>query len=78
MSQNHIEHIAKLISMKVLWDPLRCIEMKKIENWPDFKDKLGNWANAFSLKIVIRMEHLKQIKIFLNQELKVAPQEEES
>jgi nitroreductase len=23
---------------------------EKIENWPDFKDKLGNWANAFSLK----------------------------
>ena len=23
---------------------------EKIENWPDFKDKLGKWANAFSLK----------------------------
>ena len=23
---------------------------EKIENWPDFKDKLGNWAYAFSLK----------------------------
>ena len=24
--------------------------VEKIENWPDFKDKLGNWAYAFSLK----------------------------
>ena len=23
---------------------------EKIENWPDFKDKLGNWADAFSSK----------------------------
>ena len=26
------------------------INYEKRENWPDFKDKLGNWANAFSLK----------------------------
>ena len=24
--------------------------VEKIENWPDFKDKLGNWAYAFSSK----------------------------